>query len=111
MVSVDIIRAARKQLKDFIAFEGQILYVKIHGHNPDFSKDEEFVIEADDFIEDIAIELEDGTHFVKRVKIALDGNVFLDVMDDDSWEYNWDDLTTDCLYRLAFAIEERYKRN
>lgn len=109
MKSVDIIRSARVQLKEFIAYEAQMLYVKIHGQNPDFSKDEEYVITKEDLKGHTAlVELEDDVYEVERIKVALDGNVFLDLLDDDSWEYEWNDLETDTLYTLAYNLEAVY---
>lgn len=95
-----IINKARQELKDFIVYETTMLYYKLGKQTPNFSKDEEIVLNNSDFKEETTIE---------KVIITLDGNVFIEVKETIG-EICWEDLGTDELVTIANVLQRTYNK-
>ena len=115
MKGTDIINDARKKLADFIVFEVRNIYLLLNGQEPNFEKDEEYVVD----IEGLTIKVETDNSYldvedtimenrtITEVRVSLDGNVFLVVYEDDT-EIEWKEISTDELAGLANVLENQY---
>lgn len=115
MKGTDIINDARKKLVDFIVFEVHNIYLLLNGQEPNFEKDEEYVVD----IEGLTIKVETDNSYldveettmenrtITEVRVSLDGNVFLVGYGDDT-EIEWKDISTDELAGLANILENQY---
>ena len=115
MKGTDIINDARKKLADFIVFEVRNIYLLLNGQEPNFEKDEEYVVD----IEGLTIKVETDNSYldvedtimenrtITEVRVSLDGNVFLVAYEDDT-EIEWKDISTDELVGLANVLENKY---
>lgn len=115
MKGTDIINDARKKLVDFIVFEVRNIYLLLNGQEPNFEKDEEYVVD----IEGLTIKVETDNSYldvedtimenrtITEVRVSLDGNVFLVPYEDDT-EIEWKEISTDELVGLANVLENQY---
>lgn len=115
MKGTDIINDARKKLVDFIAFEVRNIYLLLNGQEPNFEKDEEYVVD----IEGLTIKVETDNSYldvedtimenrtITEVRVSLDGDVFLVPYEDDT-EIEWKEISTDELAGLANVLENQY---
>lgn len=115
MKGTDIINDARKKLVDFIAFEVRNIYLLLNGQEPNFEKDEEYVLNIEGLtikveVDDSYLDVEETTmenRTITEVRVSLDGNVFLVAYEDDT-EIEWKEISTDELVGLANVLENRY---
>lgn len=115
MRGTDIINDAREKLVSFIIFEVRNIYLLLNGQEPNFEKDEEYVVD----IEGLTIKVETDNSYldveettmenrtITEVRVSLDGNVFLVGYGDDT-EIEWKDISTDELVGLANVLENQY---
>lgn len=115
MRGTDIINDAREKLVSFIIFEVRNIYLLLNGQEPNFEKDEEYVVD----IEGLTIKVETDNSYldveettmenrtITEVRVSLDGNVFLVGYGDDT-EIEWKDISTDELAGLANILENQY---
>ena len=115
MKGTDIINDARKKLVSFIIFEVRNIYLLLNGQEPNFEKDEEYVLD----VEGLTIKVETDNSYldaeettmenrtITEVRVSLDGNVFLVGYGDDT-EIEWKDISTDELAGLANILENQY---
>lgn len=115
MKGTDIINDAREKLVSFIIFEVRNIYLLLNGQEPNFEKDEEYVVD----IEGLTIKVETDNSYldveettmenrtITEVRVSLDGNVFLVGYGDDT-EIEWKDISTDELAGLANILENQY---
>lgn len=115
MKGTDIINDAREKLVSFIIFEVRNIYLLLNGQEPNFEKDEEYVVD----IEGLTIKVETDNSYldveettmenrtITEVRVSLDGNVFLVGYGDDT-EIEWKDISTDELVGLANVLENQY---
>ena len=115
MKGTDIINDARKKLVDFIIFEVHSIYLLLNGQEPNFEKDEEYVLD----VEGLTIKVETDNSYldaeettmenrtITEVRVSLDGNVFLVGYGDDT-EIEWKEISTDELAGLANVLENQY---
>ena len=115
MKGTDIINDARKKLVDFIVFEVRNIYLLLNGQEPNFEKDEEYVVDIEGLtikveVDDSYLDVEETTmenRTITEVRVSLDGNVFLVGYGDDT-EIEWKDISTDELAGLANILENQY---
>lgn len=115
MKGTDIINDARKKLVDFIVFEVRNIYLLLNGQEPNFEKDEEYVVDIEGLtikveVDDSYLDVEETTmenRTITEVRVSLDGNVFLVGYGDDT-EIEWKDISTDELAVLANILENQY---
>ena len=115
MKGTDIINDARKKLVDFIAFEVRNIYLLLNGQEPNFEKDEEYVVDIEGLtikveVDDSYLDVEETTmenRTITEIRVSLDGNVFLVAYEDDT-EIEWKEISTDELAGLANVLENRY---
>lgn len=115
MKGTDIINDARKKLVDFIIFEVHSIYLLLNGQEPNFEKDEEYVVDIEGLtikveVDDSYLDAEETTmenRTITEVRVSLDGNVFLVGYGDDT-EIEWKDISTDELAGLANILENQY---
>ena len=115
MRGTDIINDAREKLVSFIIFEVRNIYLLLNGQEPNFEKDEEYVLD----VEGLTIKVETDNSYldaeettmenrtITEVRVSLDGNVFLVGYGDDT-EIEWKDISTDELAGLANILENQY---
>ena len=115
MRGTDIINDAREKLVSFIIFEVRNIYLLLNGQEPNFEKDEEYVLD----IEGLTIKVEVYNSYldvedtimenrtITEIHVSLDGNVFLVGYGDDT-EIEWKDISTDELAGLANVLENQY---
>ena len=115
MKGTDIINDARKKLVSFIIFEVRNIYLLLNGQEPNFEKDEKYVLD----VEGLTIKVETDNSYldaeettmenrtITEVRVSLDGNVFLVGYGDDT-EIEWKDISTDELAGLANILENQY---
>lgn len=115
MRGTDIINDAREKLVSFIIFEVRNIYLLLNGQEPNFEKDEEYVLD----IEGLTIKVEVYNSYldvedtimenrtITEIHVSLDGNVFLVGYGDDT-EIEWKDISTDELAGLANILENQY---
>ena len=115
MKGTDIINDAREKLVSFIIFEVRNIYLLLNGQEPNFEKDEEYVVD----IEGLTIKVETDNSYldaeettmenrtITEVRVSLDGNVFLVGYGDDT-EIEWKEISTDELAGLANVLENQY---
>ena len=115
MRGTDIINDAREKLVSFIIFEVRNIYLLLNGQEPNFEKDEEYVLD----VEGLTIKVETDNSYldaeettmenrtITEVRVSLDGNVFLVGYGDDT-EIEWKDISTDELAGLANVLENQY---
>ena len=114
MKGTDILKTAREQIKNFIVFEVKNLYILTNMRNPNFSEDEEYVldvnfpinVEVDNSYLDV-----DGTTIevwnVDEIHVTLDDNIFFKCSENDS-EIEWNKISTDELAGIANILENQY---
>ena len=115
MKGTDIINDAREKLVDFIAFEVRNIYLLLNGQEPNFEKDEEYVVDIEGLtikveVDDSYLDVEDTimeNRTITEVRVSLDGNVFLVPYEDDT-EIEWKEISTDELVGLANVLENQY---
>lgn len=115
MRGTDIINDAREKLVSFIIFEVRNIYLLLNGQEPNFEKDEEYVVDIEGLtikveVDDSYLDAEETTmenRTITEVRVSLDGNVFLVGYGDDT-EIEWKDISTDELAGLANILENRY---
>lgn len=111
------LRIVRSQIKDAIVNNAKEMYCSIHGDNPNFEEDEEYVLNwesiskveyvripvdmYDSLIDDSYLEY----HLVKAVKVALDDNLFFDLEDNET-EVEWKDVSAEHLALICDLISE-----
>ena len=115
MKGTDIINDAREKLVSFIIFEVRNIYLLLNGQEPNFEKDEEYVLD----VEGLTIKVETDNSYldaeettmenrtITEVRVSLDGNVFLVGYGDDT-EIEWKEISTDELAGLANILENQY---
>ena len=116
-----IMHNTRRDLKDFIAFEGESIYRLLNnGSNPDFGGGEDWVIGKKDFgALKVKVELKDtylsetewltAEFAVEEIHIALDKSVFL-YLDGPIGETDLTDISTDEMAKVCNALEKAYLR-
>lgn len=115
MRGTDIINDAREKLVSFIIFEVRNIYLLLNGQEPNFEKDEEYVVDIEGLtikveVDDSYLDVEETTmenRTITEVRVSLDGNVFLVGYGDDT-EIEWKDISTDELVGLANVLENQY---
>lgn len=115
MRGTDIINDAREKLVSFIIFEVRNIYLLLNGQEPNFEKDEEYVVDIEGLtikveVDDSYLDAEETTmenRTITEVRVSLDGNVFLVGYGDDT-EIEWKDISTDELAGLANILENQY---
>lgn len=115
MRGTDIINDAREKLVSFIIFEVRNIYLLLNGQEPNFEKDEEYVVDIEGLtikveVDDSYLDVEETTmenRTITEVRVSLDGNVFLVGYGDDT-EIEWKDISTDELAGLANILENQY---
>lgn len=115
MKGTDIINDARKKLADFIVFEVRNIYLLLNGQEPNFEKDEEYVVDIEGLtikveVDNSYLDVEDTimeNRTITEVRVSLDGNVFLVGYGDDT-EIEWKEISTDELVGLANVLENQY---
>lgn len=115
MRGTDIINDAREKLVSFIIFEVRNIYLLLNGQEPNFEKDEEYVLDVEGLtikveVDDSYLDVEETTmenRTITEVRVSLDGNVFLVGYGDDT-EIEWKDISTDELVGLANVLENQY---
>lgn len=113
-----IVKMAKEELKDFIAYQIPLLYKAFGWAEPDFSEEEEYVIPTGDLTNSIHINVEvDNSYLdvedrcyedmeIAEIRLTLDGNIFLVNEDEDEWE--WEEVSVDELANVATALERTY---
>ena len=115
MKGTDIINDAREKLVSFIIFEVRNIQLLLNGQEPNFEKDEEYVVDIEGLtikveVDDSYLDAEETTmenRTITEVRVSLDGNVFLVGYGDDT-EIEWKDISTDELAGLANILENQY---
>ena len=115
MKGKDIIETARKQLKDFIAFEVLNIYRWWNEKAPNFEDGEEYIADVEGVtigvdVDNSYLDVEEcikEKRSVIEVHLTLDENVFV-VAEGDDTEIEWKDLSTDELAEIANTLERDY---
>ena len=115
MRGTDIINDAREKLVSFIIFEVRNIYLLLNGQEPNFEKDEEYVLDVEGLTIKVEVynsylDVEDTimeNRTITEIHVSLDGNVFLVGYGDDT-EIEWKDISTDELAGLANVLENQY---
>ena len=104
----DIINKAKKDIEAFIAFELPLLYLRIHKNFPNFSKDEELVIKAEELDKEIIINSLEC--LLKEIRLSLDEKVFVIFDNGIDDEIAFEDLTINEIVEISNAVQRTYEK-